>query len=185
MTETAAAAEPLLLRWDRTERFKHREIIGGLLAMHSYRAGHGGTIYGLWSQLENVLPDDMTCASRVLVPFEIEVHEYCPDLIVVPKIHAARNGEICESEWIAFVFEVISPETRDFDFGIKVDVYARAEIAEYVIFDPYTRVATRYAQPKDGEYRLRQVVHYGEPVELELPYPIVIETADLPADPDS
>lgn len=103
--------------------------------------------------------------------------------MVVPSAQVARNDEICDPQWIEFMLEVVSPETRDFDYGIKVEVYARAEIAEYVIFDPYTRMVTRYAQPKDGEYRLRQVVHYGEPVELELPYPIVIETADLPVDP--
>ena len=128
MTETAATVEPLLLRWDRTERFKHREIIGGLLAMHSYRAAHGDTIYRVWSQLDTQLPEALTCASRVLVPFQIEVHEYCPDLMVVPRAQVACNGEICDPQWIEFVLEVVSPEARDFDYGIKADVYARAEI---------------------------------------------------------
>jgi len=81
------------------------------------------------------------------------------------------------------VAEVISPETRDFDYGVKVGVYARAGISEYVVFDPYARSATRYAHPKDGEYNLRQVIHYGKPVRVEAPFPIVIETADLPVDP--
>ena len=183
MAEIVADTEPLLLRWDRTDRFKHREIIGGLLAMHSYRAGHGGTVFGVWNQLDKQLPKELTCASRVLVPFEIEVHEYCPDLIVVPRAHVERNGEICEPEWIALVFEVISPETRDFDYGVKASVYASAGIVEYVVFDPYARSATRYAEPEDGKYALRQVVHYGKPVRIEEPFPIVIETVDLPVDP--
>lgn len=183
MTETAADIEPLLLRWDRTERFKHREIIGGLLAMHSYRAGHGGTLHALRSQLDKQLPEDLTCASRVLVPFELEVHEYCPDVMVVPREEAARDGEVCRPEWVSLVFEVISPEARHFDYGIKAQVYARAGIAEYVIFDPYTREATRLARPGRGKYTLREVVEYGKPVRIEEPFSIVIETAGLPVDP--
>lgn len=183
LTETVASPEPLLVRWDRTERFQHGEIVGGRPATHSYRAGHGATVYGLWSQFEALLPDDMTCASRVLVPFELEVHEYSPDLVVVARAHPARDGETCEPRWISLVFEVISPETRELDYGIKAGVYARAEIAEYVIFDPYSREATRLARPSRGEYTLREVVEYGEPVRIEEPFPLVVDTADLPVDP--
>jgi len=32
---------------------------------------------------------------------------------------------------------------------------------------------------------LRQLVRYGEPVKLELPYSVVLETAHLPAEPGS
>jgi Uma2 family endonuclease len=113
----------------------------------------------------------------------VKIHEYCPDLAVVPKIEAKRNISVCKPEWIRVVFGVISPTTRDFDYGVKVGVYARAGIAEYVVFDPYARSATRYAHPEDGEYTLREVLHYGRPVKLEALYPIVIETADLPVDP--
>lgn len=183
MIETTVSAEPLLFRWDRTERFKHRELIGGLLAAHSYRSAHGGTIHALWSQLDRQMPDELTCASRILVPFEIEVHEYCPDLMVIPRDHVKYNTNVCGPERISLVLEVISPETRDFDYGIKAAVYARAVIVEYVVFDPYAGTATRYARPKDGEYSLREVIHYGDPVRIEEPFPCVIETAELPVDP--
>ena len=151
--------------------------------MHSYRVGHGGTLYALWSQLDKQLPEDLTCASHVLVPFELEAHEYCPDVIVIPSEEAARDIEVCRPECVSLVFEVISPETRAFDYGIKADVYARTGIAEYVIFDPYTREATRLARPSRGKYALREVVEYGKPVRIEEPFPIVIETAGLPVDP--
>jgi hypothetical protein len=104
-------------------------------------------------------------------------------MAIVPKAEAERNGSVCKPEWIAFVFEIVSPTTRDFDYGVKVGVYARAQIAEYVVFDPYARSALRYAHPEDGEYTLREVVHYGKPVRIEEPFPIVIETAELPVDP--
>jgi Uma2 family endonuclease len=177
MVTAPEQVEPLLLRLDRTERFKKSEIIGGALVMNSLRPAHGGTMYQLMTQLDRQLPADWRFASDVLTPFQVEVHEYCPDIAVIPRAEVERDIEICEPSWIAFVLEVISPETRDFDYGVKVGVYARAGIAECAVFDPYARSATRYAQPEDAEYTLRQVIHYGKPVS------IVIETADLPVDP--
>lgn len=183
MTATLEQAVPVLLEIKLPERFKKAEIIGGNLVMSPLRSAHNLTIHRLMSQLDQQLPADMLYVSDVLTPFEIEQHEYCPDLAVLPLVQAERDISICEPGWIGFVFEVISPTTRDFDYGPKVGIYARAGIAEYVIFDPYARSATRYAQPEDGEYTLRQVVHYGKPVQIAEPFLIVIETAALPVDP--
>jgi Uma2 family endonuclease len=164
------------------EQFKKAEIIGGALVMSPLRWGHGETIFQLQTQLAHQLPSELWFIYDVLVPFEPKVQEFCPDLAIVPKTDLRVRTSTCKPESIEFVFEVISPTTRDFDYGVKVDVYARAGIAEYVIFDPYAGAATRYAQPNDGEYMLRQIVHYGDPVKMDLPYPIVIETAGLPAE---
>ena len=183
MTAVLEQTDTILHELDLQGRFRKIEVIGGNIIMSPLRAMHGGTIFALQTQLAAQLPDEYWFAYDVLTPLVPKVHEYCPDLAVIPRSEYERNISVSRPEWVEFVFEVVSPTTRDFDYGIKVEVYARAEIAEYVIFDPYTRMATRYAQLKDGEYRLRQVVHYGEPVEMELPYPIVIETADLPVDP--
>lgn len=183
--ETVEQVDTVLRELDLQGPFQQIEVIGENIIMSPLRAMHNVTIHRLMTQLDAQLPAEWLYASDVLTPFEPKVHEYCPDLVVIPKAEYDRNISVCKPEWIEFVFEVVSPTTRDFDYGIKVETYARADIAEYVIFDPYTRMATRFAQPKDGEYRLRQIVRYGEPVELELPYPVVIETANLPVDPES
>ena len=183
MTALLEQAEPILLELNAPERFKKIEIIGGAIVMSPLRFIHNLTLHRLMTQLDEQLPADLLYGSDVITPFVLEEHEYCPDLAVVPKIEAERNGSVCKPEWIAFVFEVISPSTRDFDYGVKVGVYARGGIAEYVVFDPYARSATRYARLQDGEYTLREVVHYGKPVRIEEPFSCVIETADLPVDP--
>ena len=164
------------------EQFKKAEIIGGALVMSPLRWGHGETIFQLQTQLARQLPSELWFVYDVLVPFEPKVHEFCPDLAIVPKADLRVGTSTCKPESIEFVFEVISPTTRDFDYGVKVDVYGRAGVAEYVIFDPYAGAATRYAQPKDGDYLLRQIVRYGDPVKMDLPYPIVIDTVELPAE---
>jgi Uma2 family endonuclease len=183
MTAILEQATPVLLEIDAPERFKKVEIIAGNIIMNPLRSGHGQTIFELQTQLAARLPDHLWFVYDVITPFELEEHEYCPDLAVIPKAEVERNISVCRPEWIEFVFEVISPSTRDFDYGVKVGVYASAGIAEYVVFDPYTRSATRYAHPEDGDYMLREVVHYGKPVQIEAPFPCVIETADLPVDP--
>jgi Uma2 family endonuclease len=174
---------PVLLDLDLPERYKKVEIVGGAAVMSPLRSGHGDTIFMLQVQLAAQLPADLWFAYDLITPFPLEEHEFCPDIAVIPRAAAKRNISVCRPEWIEFVFEVISPSTRDIDYKIKVGVYARAGIAEYVIFDPYTRSATRYAHPENGEYTMRQVVHYGSAVVLEMPFPCVIETADLPVDP--
>jgi Uma2 family endonuclease len=186
MTATLEQATPALLGLvdlDLPGRFTKAEIVGGSAIVSPLRFIHNLTIHRLMSELDQKLPTDLLYGSDVLTPFEIEENEYCPDIAVVPRIEAERNGSICKPEWIEFVFEVVSPTTRAFDYGIKADVYARAGIAEYVIFDPYTREATRLARPSHGKYALREVVEYGKPVRIEEPFPIVIETTDLPVDP--
>lgn len=175
--------DTVLRELDLQGRYRKIEVIGEAVVMSQLRSMHGATIFALQTQLANQLPADLGFASDVLTPFEPAVHEYCPDVAVAPNAELERNIAVCRPEWVKLVFEVISPSTKDFDYGIKADVYARAGIPEYVVFDAYARSATRYAQPEDGEYTLRQVVHYGKPVRIEEPFPIVIETADLPVDP--
>ncbi|HXR69837.1 Uma2 family endonuclease [Actinocrinis sp.] len=167
------------------EQFKKAEIIAGALVMSPLRFAHGETIFQLQTQLAQQLPPEFWFVYDVLIPFEPKVHEFCPDLAIVPRANLRPSTSMCKPEWVEFVIEVIAPTTRDFDYGAKVAVYAKAGIPEYVIFDPYSCSATRYAQPRDGDYALRQLVRYGEPVKLELPYSVVLETAQLPAEPRS
>lgn len=185
MTAILEQAELTLPDLGVPEQFKKAEIIAGAIVMSPLRYAHGETIFQLQTQLARQLPSELWFIYDVLVPFEPKVHEFCPDLAIVPKANLRPSTSVCKPEWVEFVIEVISPATRDFDYGAKVAVYATAGIAEYVIFDPCSCSATRYAQPRDGEYALRQLVRYGEPVKLELPYSVVIETMDLPCESKS
>lgn len=178
-----AFEQPRLLDMDLPEGYRKAEIIGGAVVMSPLRSAHLDTLFELMLQLRGQLPPDLWFTGEVLTPFPLEDHEFCPDLVVIPKVEAKRNISVCRPEWIRVVFEIISKATRDVDYQTKVGVYGRAGIAEYVIFDPYARSATRYAHPEGGEYTLREVVHYGKPVRLDLSFPCVLETSDLPVDP--
>jgi Uma2 family endonuclease len=175
--------QPRLLSVDLPDGYAKAEIVGGAIVMSPLRSAHNKTLHRLMSQLDAQLPAELAYVSDVLTPFPRENHEFCPDLAVVPKAVDEENVSVCPADVVDVVFEIVSMSTRDIDYSVKVGVYARSGIAEYVIFDPYTRSATRYAHPEEGEYTLREVVHYGKPVRLDLPFPCVIETAELPVDP--
>jgi Uma2 family endonuclease len=183
MTAMIDQSRPILLDLELPERFKKAEIIRGAAVMSPLRSGHNMTFIRVMIQLEPQVPADMGFVSDVLTPFPADDCELCPDLAIVPRAQAEANISICDPELIAVAFEVISPSTRSIDYSVKTGVYARAGIPEYVIFDPYARSATRYALPEDGEYTLRQVVHYGNQIVLENPFRCVIETKGLPVDP--
>jgi Uma2 family endonuclease len=165
------------------EAYKKAEIVGGALIMSPLLFVHNMTLHRLMTQLDGQLPRDLLYVSDVLTPFPGEGHEFCPDIAVVPKAVAESNKPITSPGLIEVAIEIISKATRDVDYEVKVGVYARAGIPEYVIFDPYTRKVTRYARPTDGKYMLREIVSYGDAVELETAYPLVFQTDVLPVDP--
>jgi Uma2 family endonuclease len=185
MLDSTTQARPRLLDLEAElpEAYKKAEIVGGALIMSPLRAIHGETLFRLQMQLADQLPGEFWFVYDVLTPFPLENHEFCPDVAVIPKKEADRNISVCDPSLIQFVFEIISESTASIDYKTKVGAYARAGIPEYVIFDPYTRRATRYARPRAGKYQIREVVTYGEAVRIEEPFSCVIETSVLPVNP--
>jgi Uma2 family endonuclease len=185
VVNSTAEARPRLLDLEAAlpEAYKKAEIIGGALIASPLSCFHGETLFRLQTQLAEQLPGDYWFAYDAIAPFPSEEHEFCPDLTVIPRREFERNISVCDPGWIQFVFEIISESTAFVDYQTKVGAYGRAGIAEYVIFDPYKAQATRYARPEEGKYKLREVIKYGEPVQIEKPFPCVIQTDVLPVDP--
>jgi Uma2 family endonuclease len=185
MLERTMQARPRLLdlEVELPEGYKKVEIVEGALIMSPLLFVHNMTLHRLMTQLDEQLPPELLYVSDVLTPFPLEDHEFCPDLAVVPRRVAESNQSVTTPEVIEIVVEIISKGTGVVDYQVKTGVYARAGIPEYVIFGPYTRQATRYAQPEDGKYRINKVFDYGEAVQLDTRYPLVFSTAGLPVDP--
>ena len=183
--EPTAQARPRLLDLEAQlpEAYKKAEIVGGALIMSPLRYFHGETLFQLQLQLANQLPGEYWFAYDAIAPFPNEEHEFCPDLMVIPRQEFERNKAVCDPSLIQLVFEIISKSTAVFDYDTKVGVYARAGISEYIILDPYKAQATRYARPEEGEYQVREYIKYGEPVQIENPFPCVIQTDVMPVDP--
>jgi Uma2 family endonuclease len=187
MLDRTTHARPRLLDLEPElpQAYKKAEIVGGALIMSPLRYFHGETLFRLQLQLAEQLPGEYWFAYDAIAPFPVDEHEFCPDLMVIPKREFERNEAVCDPSLIQLVFEIISGSTAHIDYKTKVGVYARAGIAEYVIFDPYEARATRYARPRDGVYQVREYISYGDPVRIQKPFPCVIQTDVMPISPKS
>lgn len=166
------------------EAYQKAEIVEGALLMSPLLFVHNMTLHRLMTQLDEQLPEHLLYISDVLTPFPAEDHEFCPDIAVVPREVAESNRPVTSPDVIDVVVEIVSKATRHVGYDVKVGVYARAGIPEYLIFDPYSREVTRYAEPGEGKYQQHDVLPYGNPVQLGVDYPLVFRTAGLPVDPE-
>ncbi|MFC5721409.1 Uma2 family endonuclease [Streptomyces gamaensis] len=106
---------------------------------------------------------------------------FCPDLFK-PAAGAKPDKK---GKWryqdVEFVLEVVSRGTARNDYGVKKDTYAVAEIAVYVIADPYTGKCHVYTLPKDGEYHGYSTIDFGEPIDLtDTVLGMTLETDEFP-----
>ncbi|MCS6842284.1 MAG: Uma2 family endonuclease [Roseiflexus sp.] len=116
--------------------------------------------------------------SDVHIAWDIpDLRAHGPDVMVIPGISERRNWStfevVVEGVRPALIIEITSPETRANDLEIKVEHYARAGVAQYVIVDDmggrggerelrlldYRLAERRYvAHPTDANGRVRLVI---------------------------
>ncbi|PWI46075.1 Uma2 family endonuclease [Streptomyces sp. ICBB 8177] len=124
----------------------------------------------------------MDYTGDTITPFPREDSELCPDIVLLDKKACAKNLAVYPVEGIHAAFEVVSPTTRERDYGLKVGAYARAGIPLYVIADPYDARLVVHHRPIDGQYAYRQMVPYGEKADVPGDLPFTIDTSTLPVD---
>ncbi|MCS7290657.1 MAG: Uma2 family endonuclease [Roseiflexus sp.] len=87
-----------------------------------------------------------------------DLRPHGPDVMVIPGIRERQNWSVfdvaVEGARPALIIEITSPETRENDLERKVEHYARAGVAQYVIVDDLSRGGSA-GSPQRGERRLR------------------------------
>jgi Uma2 family endonuclease len=105
---------------------------------------------------------------------EHDEEEYVPDLARWPEqLIDGDSWEFPAAECL-FALEVVSgdrPGRRQRDYR-KAGGYAQGGVPALLIIDPADRICTLLTEPKDGEYSVRRITKFGEPV--------IIPTAGLP-----
>ena len=85
-----------------------------------------------------------------------DLRAHGPDVMVIPGVRKRRNWSTfevaVERARPALIIEIVSPDARENDVVIKVEHYARAGVAQYVIVDDTGRGGTRRLRLLD--YRL-------------------------------
>ncbi|MGW0536003.1 Uma2 family endonuclease [Streptomyces sp. NPDC003032] len=141
------------------------DIIEGIVYMTPQRANHWDIILGILEQLRPKYPR-RRLLSDVRIDYPGELNAFCSDVALVAEKaeRTKQGGFLCED--IEFVAEVISRGTGPNDYGPKKTGYATAEVAVYLIVDPYQGKCHAYTQPKDGDYRVETTVDFGEVIDL-------------------
>ena len=85
-----------------------------------------------------------------------DLRAHGPDVMVIPGVRKRRNWStfevVVERARPALIIEIVSPDARENDVVIKVEHYARAGVAQYVIVDDTGRGGVRRLRLLD--YRL-------------------------------
>jgi Uma2 family endonuclease len=92
--------------------------------------------------------------------------EYVPDLARWPEhLIDGDTWEFPAAE-CSFALEVVSgdrPGRRQRDYQ-KAPGYARGGVPVLLVIDPVERICTLFTEPRAGEYSVRQIVKFGEPL---------------------
>jgi Uma2 family endonuclease len=77
------------------------------------------------------------------------------------------------------IVEIISPGSRSFDEGLKLEAYANAGVPEYAVIDPKTRALRYYKLVEPGRYSDPQQFGLGESLTFEAAPGILVPIAAL------
>ncbi|MFC5721410.1 Uma2 family endonuclease [Streptomyces gamaensis] len=154
------------LLYDITPGGCHAEIVGGVVQMVPKRHSHWDVIRNVLFQLGNRFGPD----SRLMVDVRLDLPGYgnmfCPDICKVSDGADSAGEGNWRYQDVEFVLEVISRATAGSDYGPKKAAYAAGGIPVYVIADPFTGLCHAHTMPKDGVYRSRMSVDFGDPIDL-------------------
>ncbi|MER5182856.1 Uma2 family endonuclease [Streptomyces sp. NPDC002896] len=159
------------------------EIVGGNVHMTPQRDTHWEIIRRIVRALEDRFGMDVRVFSDVRIDFPGHENGFCPD--VAKLSDSAKKDD--EGRWryqdVEFIAEVISEGTAPNDYGPKKTAYALAEVAVYLIVDPYVGKCRLFTQPKDGEYMSDTSISYGVDVDMtSTPLGLTLKTDEFPHD---
>jgi Uma2 family endonuclease len=103
-----------------------------------------------------------------------------PDFVMIRK----ERADIIEPDERIYgvpdlLIEIISPGSRKYDEGIKLDVYARCGVPEYAVIDPAARVMRVYELAEIGRYSAPIQFGAGESVTFNIAPSISVPIAAL------
>ena len=146
----------------------HAEVIEGEVIVNAATPGgrHAKIILAVRRAFARHGIDNLFENTTLLV--EHDEAEYIPDLARWPeRLIEGDTWEFPAAE-CGFALEVISgdrPGRRQRDYQ-KAAGYARGGVPLFLLIDPVERTCTLFTEPKTGEYSVRQIVKFGEPVSI-------------------
>ncbi|MFB7932714.1 Uma2 family endonuclease [Streptomyces sp. NPDC056039] len=158
------------------------EIVGGNIFLAPQRDTHWDIIADIYDQLRTKYPRKRL-KSDVRVDYPGHLNGFASDLTLMAEGAAKNAKNLWRCEDVEFVAEVISRKTAANDYGPKKDAYAAAGVPVYLIVDPYTGRWHLHTTPKDGEYRGKLSLDFGDEADLTgTVVGLLLETGEFPRD---
>jgi hypothetical protein len=160
----------------------HAEVIEGEVIVHAATpAGrHARIILAVRRAFARHGIDSLFENTTLVV--ERDEAEYVPDLALWPEALIDGDTREFRAAECGFALEVVSgdrPGRRQRDY-LKAAGYARGQVPVLLIIDPAERTCSLFTEPHDGEYSVRQIVKFGEPLAVRVNGTVVeLETSSL------
>lgn len=183
MAHIVEADEMFELLYEITPEGFKSEVVDGAMWMVPNRDTHWDIIANVLSQLTDRFGKKSRIKHDVRLGLPGYGNVFAPDLF---KLTADAEHD-AQGHWryqdVEFVLEVISRGTADNDYGKKKAAYAAGGIPVHAIVDPYAGQCHVHTQPKNGEYRFRRILDFGEPIDLTATaLGLTITTDEFPRD---
>ncbi|MFD9320163.1 Uma2 family endonuclease [Streptomyces sp. NPDC060053] len=155
------------------------EIIKGSIVVSPWSKGYYTRVMKLvCNQLEQYLPEGHII-ERAPHPFVFPGLEraYGPDIHAAHEQTYETSSSHLDGEGLSFVAELTSHSTRVADLTDKVDVYAKAGVAVYLVLDMQKEQAIVYGSPSPRGYEVRFTKPFGEKLDIPDPFGCTLDTS--------
>ncbi|MCX2185627.1 Uma2 family endonuclease [Streptomyces sp. SKN60] len=179
--------------WDELVRFWEEsdwpegskvEIIDGIIVVTPPPSGnHNDIADEVQRALYPVIRRDWGVYQTQPLVIPTRVGMFIPDVLVAPKksVREAEHGLLAADAEL--VVEITSRSNANHDRVVKLQGYATAGVPLYLLIDRWHSgrpTATLYGEPKNGLYRVLDVVEFGEEIHLPAPFDLTIDTSVFP-----
>ncbi|MFC7863547.1 Uma2 family endonuclease [Streptomyces murinus] len=157
------------------------EVVEGAVFMSPQRDTSWEITLDIVEQLRTKYP--RTCVkSDVRVDYPGHLNGFASDITLVAEDAEKTPRGLWSCDDVEFVAEVISKGTAHNDYGAKKTAYATAEVAAFLVADPYQGKCHLYSEPKDGEYLSELTVVFGTDIDLTASLGLTLKTDAFPRD---
>jgi Uma2 family endonuclease len=158
----------------------HAEIIEGKIVVSPQRDVHWSIIRLFTRVLEDAFGLDAKILSDVRIDFPGVLNGYAPDVALL-RDGAQKTGRAYDYRDVRLVVEVVSQSSRRDDYGAKLETYAQAGVATYVIADPLTGQAHVHESPEPDGYQDIRTYPFGAELAITDPA-LTVDTKLWPRD---
>ncbi|MFG2114069.1 Uma2 family endonuclease [Streptomyces sp. NPDC048718] len=162
------------------------EIIEGIITVSPFPSGpHNNIADDVQRALYSAIPRDWGVYQTQPLALPERAGMFVPDVLVAPKKSVGESLKGLPAAEAELVVEITSQRNANHDRIAKLQGYATAGVPLYLLIDRWVvgcPTITLYGEPRNGLYRVLEVVEFGEEIHLPAPFGLTLDTSEFPLD---